>query len=323
MRTMDRSERSGDLCIIGGPTGVGKTAVGLLLARRLTTEIISADSMQVYRHLSIGTAKPTAAETGEIPYHLIDCLDPLDAEGREQRFSAACFLAGAEPIIRRLREAGRLPLVVGGTGLYLEALCHGLFEHPLIPPAIRQTVADELRSLTPHEAHERVAAVDPTAAARIHPNDHVRLARTLEVFRAVGETVTTLRTRQAETARSRYRAHYFVLNMPRRLLYERIDSRVDTMIAEGLIDETRSLLAAGLGKELHCMRALGYGFLIDSLQGRLGLDEAVAAVKQSHRNYAKRQLTWFRRVKGAHWISAANGTPAAICDAIEKALAMA
>ena len=313
---------SGVVCLIAGPTGVGKTAVGVELARRWNSEIVSADSMQVYRHVSAGTAKPAPEETRGIPYHLIDCLD------LPERFSAAEFVKRATPILDRLLASGRTPIVTGGTGLYLEALVEGLFEQPAIPPSVRLRIEREIGQLSPKAAHDRLAAVDPAAAARIHPNDRIRIVRALEVYEATGKTIGELREKGKRKARP-YQPVLFVLTMPRGRLYERIDRRVERMFAEGLIEETQELLARGYAMDLSCVRALGYSHVADFLARRESgeatealLRQTIEAVKQSHRNYAKRQLTWFRKMKGAHWIETEGLSVPELADALEKDLAL-
>ena len=280
--------------------------------------------MQVYRRLRIATARPTAAETGDTPYHLIDCLDPLDAQGREQRFSAAEFVRRAEPILDALHARGKTPLVVGGTGLYLQALTQGLFEHPAIDPAARRAVEAELAALSPEQAHALLCDVDPESADRIHPHDRIRLVRALEIFRATGQTAShwrRLQREQADALARRRPSVCFVLNMPRRKLYERINQRAERMFDEGLIEETRDLLAQGLTPGMHCMRALGYDRIMAHLAGEADLDVTRAALAQAHRNYAKRQLTWFRKVAGACWVSADDRTAEEMADVIENTLA--
>ena len=314
-------------CIIAGPTGVGKTAVALELARRWRSEVISADSMQVYRRLRIGTATPSREETGSIPYHLIDFLDPLGPEGAERRFSAAEFVRLARPIIDRLLGDNRPPVIAGGTGLYLRALTLGLFTHAPIPVAERAALERELAPLPSPEIHRRLAEIDPETAGRIHPNDRIRLVRAMEIIRATGATPSDLRALQAARPDASIdslpadRYAYFILNASRRDLYERINRRVEGMFAAGLAGETRSLLAAGVQPHMHCMKALGYAHVAAYLRGELTQGQALAAVQQSHRNYAKRQLTWFRKVRGARWISTADKSPQQIADEIENCLA--
>ncbi|MCX7044136.1 MAG: tRNA (adenosine(37)-N6)-dimethylallyltransferase MiaA [Candidatus Sumerlaeota bacterium] len=310
------------VCIIAGPTGVGKTAAALELARRWQSEIISADSMQVFSRLRVGTAQPTPTETGGIPYHLIDFLEPVGPEGAEQRFSAAQFIARATPLLQTLFERGRAPVIAGGTGLYLQALTLGLFEHPPIPAAVREAVLRAVNAAPPGEAHRRLERADPETAARIHPNDLIRVARALEIFEATGKTPAQWREEQRQAgAQTDFDWAYFVLNAPRRRLYERINARVERMIAGGLIAETRALLDRGYSPDLHCMKALGYSAVAEYLGGRLDRAAMIQGVQQSHRNYAKRQLTWFRKVKGARWISVEGLDAAAVAGKIEQELA--
>lgn len=301
-----------------GPTASGKTALAIELAQALDTEIVSADSMQVYRRLSIGTARPDADELGGVPYHLIDIIDPVDETGRERRFSAAEFLERARPIVERLSTEGRTPLVVGGTGLYLEALTRGLFDQPEIEPEVRRAVERELAGLSNEAAHARLAAVDPETAARVHPNDRVRVVRALEVHRKTGRPISDFHREHRSQAPTPHRWSLFVLTMPRAALYERIDRRVEAMFAGGLLDETRALIETGLSADLHCMKALGYSRVMDCLAGRVDRATALADVQRSHRNYAKRQLTWFRRQPGARWVDVSGMTPSDAADRLEE-----
>lgn len=301
------------ICLIGGPTATGKTSVAVELASRWQSEVVSADSMQVYQRLSIGTAKPTPEETRGVAYHLIDCLEPT------LRFSAAQFLDQANPIINRLHANQRTPVVAGGTGLYLAALRDGLFEQPPITPDVRAEIEERLDALRPTEAHALLAEVDPTTAANVHPNDRVRIVRALEVHAATGRTVSELRREGRELQPPRP-CDLFILNSPRAELYGRIDARAARMFDEGLIEETERLLGEGLSPELPCMRALGYRHVAELIAGRLTREDAIAAVAQTHRNYAKRQLTWFRKMKDARWVTVTDRNASLIADEIEKSL---
>jgi tRNA dimethylallyltransferase len=313
------------VCLIGGPTAVGKTAVAVELAHRWGSEIVSADSMQVYRGLSVGTAKPSTEDTRGIPYHLVDIVDlpREDQVGALRPFSAAEFLNLAAPILDRLLAAGKTPIVVGGTGLYLRVLIQGLFEQSTIDEQTRAAVQEAVTS-DPAQAYRRLTRIDPTAAEGIHPNDRVRVARALEVYEATGQTITHLRE-EGRRRPPRYDCVLSVLNASRPWLYERMNQRARVMFDNGLIEETQGLMRMGALSEsyverVHWLRALGYRFVVDHLEGRMDSEAALAAVQQSHRNYAKRQLTWFRKMKGAQWISVEGLTCGEVADRVEKNL---
>lgn len=283
-----------DLIIVTGPTAVGKTELCVRLSQRLGTEMISADSMQVYRHLAIGTAKPSPEELQGVPCHLIDFVDP------DHQYNAGEFVRDADRVIARLRAAGKIPLITGGTGMYLRSLLYGICEALPNDPVIREQLRREADAGRLPELYEELRRADPEAT-HITPNDRQRILRALEVYRATGRPITSFHTQSEEAPR--YRARIFVLDRPRAELYARINARVDAMMEAGLLDEIRDYLAAGYSRENPAVRALGYRDLIDHLEGRASLEAAVAAMKQRTRNFAKRQLTWFRAMRDAIWIS--------------------
>ena len=283
---------------------MGKTAVAVDLARQFNGEIVGADSMQIYRRLDIGTAKPTAAERGAVPHHMVDILEP------HENFDAAAYgrLAGA--CVAEMIRRGRLPFVVGGTGLYIKALVHGLTDAAPSDETIRAELKAELeRSSTP-AMHARLTQVDPQSARRIHPNDAFRILRALEVFQITGCPMAAHHDAHGFT-QARFKALKIGLTLPRERLYARIDRRVDAMLREGLIDEVRDLLAQGCQPCFKSMQALGYRHMTDYLQGRLELAEAVRTLKRDHRRYAKRQLTWFRADPQVQWLQPDQSTEAA------------
>jgi tRNA dimethylallyltransferase len=271
-----------------GPTAAGKSALSLRLAEALGGEVLSCDSMQVYRGFDIGTAKATAAERARVPHHLLDVADP------DEDFSAARFAELADVAAADVAARGRVLVACGGTGLYLRAWLRGLFPAPRPDPAIRARHREEGAAAV----RERLLAVDPEAAAAILPGDLVRLSRALEVFEQTGVPITELRRRAVRVPR--YPARLVGLTPPRPLLHERIDERFDAMMAAGLLDEVRGLVSR-YGPGIRPLGALGYAQLRDHLQGLLPLEEAVRQAKRDTRRYARRQLTWFRAEPDVTW----------------------
>ncbi len=282
------------IVVLAGPTGSGKTRLGIALARRLGGEIVNADSQQVYRHLELGTAKPTAAERAEVPHHLLDVAEP--GEGMD----AARFVALADAAIADVTARGRLPLVVGGTGLYLRALLHGVVEAPGRDPALRARLTAEAAALGRAALHARLAAVDPASAARIRPNDLVRVVRALEVA-AGGRTQSALHDAHAFRP-DRHRALFLALDPPRDALKARLDARVEAMFAGGLLDEARWLLSRFDGAP-PVRLPIGYAEALEVVRGTLDLAEAIRRVQVAHRQYARRQVTWLRREPNVEWLA--------------------
>ncbi|HEY3359605.1 MAG TPA: tRNA (adenosine(37)-N6)-dimethylallyltransferase MiaA [Polyangia bacterium] len=271
-----------------GPTASGKTDLAIAVAEALGGEIISVDSMQVYRGLDIGTAKPDAAARARVPHHLLDVAEP----GEE--FSAARFALVADAAAAAIAARGRAVIACGGTGLYLRAWLDGLFEAPAADPAIRA----RHRELGPAEVAARLAAVDPAAAAAIQPNDLVRLSRALEVYEQTGVPITELRRRAARGRR--YRARIVGVDPPRAELYRRIDGRFAAMMAAGLVDEVRRVIDR-YGPQVRPLGALGYRQIRAHLLGELESAEAVRLAQRDTRHFARRQLTWFRAEPGVAW----------------------
>lgn len=288
------------IILLAGPTGVGKTRLALDLAEAIGTEIVNADSMQVYRHMDIGSAKPTPEERSRVRHHLLDAADP------DEPFDAARYLELARPVVDALHVLGKIPLVVGGTGLYMKVLLHGICEGPPADPALRERIAAEIedRGLAPLRAE--LEAVDPVLARRIHPNDRQRIVRAVEVFRATGEPLSLWQSRHL-FEESHYTALKFFLHRERGELYERIDRRVIEMVESGLPAEVQRLLALGYGPGLKSMQSLGYRQMTDHLLGKIDLDEAVRRTQRDTRRYAKRQVTWFRGDPGFQWVHADDG----------------
>jgi tRNA dimethylallyltransferase len=283
------------IVIICGPTGIGKTSVAVEIASAVGGEIISADSMQVYRYMDIGTAKPTSAETARVPHHLIDVADP------DEPFDAARFLDLARPAIHRLVRAGKPVFVVGGTGLYIKALTEGLFPAPASSPEVRERLRRMAEAEGAEAVHRRLADRDPETAARLHVNDTFRVLRALEVFETTGRPISALH-RDHDFSDRPYRTLKIALFTDREVLYDRIDRRVDEMIGAGLLEEVSGLLAKGYGAGLKSMGSLGYRQMVAYLSGELTWDEAVRTMKRDTRRYAKRQLTWFRADPEMVWL---------------------
>lgn len=289
------------LLVIVGPTASGKSAVGMTLACRLDGEIVSADSMQVYRGMDIGTAKPSSSEQAEIRHHLIDVADP-DEVFNVARYQELAGTAIADAVARR-----KLPIMVGGTGLYVDAVVRGfLFPDEGRNPAVRARLEREAATSVEGAPalHARLATCDPEAARRIHPNDLRRIVRALEVCEVTGRPITELQ-RKHVPARA-YDARLFGLTMSREALVRRIDVRVDQMVAAGLVDEVRGLLQMGYNPETTAMQAIGYKEFAAYLAGREGLEQAVDAVKSETRKYARRQMTWFRKHHDIAWLDVAG-----------------
>jgi len=274
------------LVAVLGPTASGKSALGLELAEGLKGEILCCDSMQVYRGLDIGTAKPTAAEQARVPHHLLDLVDPAEP------FHAARWAAAARTAVAEATARGKLPIVVGGTGLYFRALVRGLFEAPPPDPAIRQRHQEEARAEGVHALHRRLNEIDPEAAARILPGDLLRISRALEVFEQTGVPLTALH--RAAPAPDPVDAFTIVLEPPQPELRARVEARVDAMMAAGFLDEVRALRSAGFGAA-RALQALGYRQLGLHLDGALSLEEAVLETKRATAAYARRQRTWFHK----------------------------
>ncbi|XMB24752.1 tRNA (adenosine(37)-N6)-dimethylallyltransferase MiaA [Paenibacillus sp. BR2-3] len=283
------------LLVLLGPTAVGKTRLSLELAAAYGAEIISGDSMQVYRGMDIGTAKITPEEMQGIPHHLIDIHDP------GYPYSTAEFQEQGRKAIEDIGDRGKLPFIVGGTGLYIESLCYGFrFSEAVADEAFRkeqEQYAEEYGALA---LHARLEAVDPASADRLHPNDRRRIIRALEIFHQTDTTLSS--SHAAQTKESPYELCIVGLTMDRKILYKRIEDRIDQMLAEGLVEEVRGLLEHGYGRGLVSMQGLGYKEIAAYLAGETTLEEAVNLLKRDTRRFAKRQLSWFRHMNEIEWI---------------------
>ena len=288
---------SDDCWILSGPTASGKTSLSLLLARRLDAEIVSVDSMAVYRGLDIGTAKPTAAQRGEVPHHLVDLVEPGEI------YTVARWLADASAAVESCRSRGKRALFVGGTPLYLRALRDGLDPQPAGDPELRQQLEEEVQTTGSGPLHARLAAVDPIAAARIHPNDARRIIRALEIVQVTGRPLPSSWA-DPRPLHPVFARQMLVLDQPRRMLRGRIDRRVEQMFAEGLIEETRVAAAQLGGIGATARQAAGYAEALEVLAGKMTPFQAIQLTQQRTRQLAKRQLTWLRSFTSAIWIGA-------------------
>lgn len=281
---------------IGGPTATGKTALSLALAQRFGGEIINADSMQVYRQLSVGTAKPTAEERAQVPHHLLDFLPP------EQPYSVADFTAAAADLIGQITARGRLPLVVGGTGLYITSLLNGVrFAPEDTDPELRRRLQQQAETQGAEVLYARLQAVDPAYAAKVHPHNLPRVIRALELYESTGRTMSE-QQRQSRPAAAPYRSLCLCLTCrDRAVLYRRIDQRVDKMLREGLLPEAE-LIWQNREQYRTAAQAIGYKEFFPYFEGKEPLDTCVNRLKQATRQYAKRQLTWFRHQNEAQWL---------------------
>lgn len=285
------------ILVIVGPTASGKTRMAVELAQRHNGEVISADSMQIYRTMDIGTAKPTKEEMGGIPHHMIDVADP------EEDFSVARYVEMAARCVDDVLARGKLPIVAGGTGLYIDSLLSGRTFAPFSPDsALRGELERELAEKGGQAMLEALAQVDPEAAQRLHPNDHKRIIRALEVYRSTGKTITQ-HNRETQAIPPRYDALTIGLAFQdRQAMWRRIDQRVDEMVAAGLEDEVRRLLTSGISPKCTAMQAIGYKEFTQALSGEMTWQEAADVVKLRSRQYAKRQLTWFGRNPNTRWV---------------------
>ncbi len=283
------------LLVIAGPTASGKSGLALRIAEEMGAEIVSADSQAVYRYFDIGTAKPTPAELGRVRHHLVSVVDP------DEPFDAARFQAMADRAIADARSRGRSVVVTGGTGLYLRVLLHGLSKVPGADPAIRRRLTEEASRLGLQAMHARLERVDPATAATVPPTNRVRVLRALEIYEQTGRPASELRAAH-NFAERRYEHGLFVLTPPRDALYRDIDRRTRAMFEAGLVDEVHSLVARGF-RDTAPMRSVGYAEALAVVEGRATLKEAIEQAARKTRQYAKRQLTWFKKEPGAQPVS--------------------
>ncbi|WP_010240773.1 tRNA (adenosine(37)-N6)-dimethylallyltransferase MiaA [Clostridium arbusti] len=285
-----------DLLILSGPTGIGKTDISIKIAKEIGGEIISADSMQIYRHMDIGSAKVSEDEMQGIPHNLIDIVEP------NEEFSVAQYKQLAIDTIKNIVARGKYPILVGGTGLYINSL---IFNYEFTGTYKDSEYRNHLEVLANENGrnfvHEMLREVDMDSYNRLYPNDLKRVIRALEVYKITGKTISELNENQ-DIYNIPYNINYYVLNMDREQLYNRINRRVDIMIEKGLVDEVIKLKDMGYNSSMQSMKGIGYKEILYSLENKISLGEAIEMIKQGSRNYAKRQLTWFRKDKRVHWI---------------------
>ena len=283
------------LIILTGPTAVGKTALSLSLAERVNGEIISADSMQVYRGMDIGSAKIMPEEQKGIPHHLIDVLDP------DEEFHVVRFVQMAKEAMEDIRSRGKVPILTGGTGFYIQAMLYDIdFTESGEDDSYRRELETYAKEQGAEKLHEKLKEVDPISAEKIHANNVKRVIRALEYYRQTGKPISQHNEEQRQKE-SPYNLAYFALNDERTRLYERIDARIDQMLADGLIDEVKTLKKMGYHKGMVSMQGLGYKEILSYLDGTWSLEEAIYVLKRDTRHFAKRQITWFKRERQVEW----------------------
>lgn len=299
--------RSRPIPIICGPTGSGKSAIAMDLAQSGPYEIISADSRQLVRCLDIGTAKPSAEDRARVPHHLIDIIEP------GERYSAFRFIGDATRVIGEILKRGNSPLIVGGTGLYLRALTDGVVEIQQADMDLRLKLEAEMETFGPEAMHERLKQIDPLEAAKIHPNNRVRLLRALEIFELTGKTKSEV-TATGNYRKANYLFQYYCLNPERAWLYECINRRVERMLEFGWLAEVERLVELGMADRIRRSAIIGYGELLDVLDGKMDLEQATGEIKQETRRYAKRQVTWFARQAGCRYFPTAEELRKALAE---------
>ena len=291
-----------NIICIAGPTASGKTVLAVELAKALDSEVVSCDSMQVYRRMDIGTAKPTVEERQGIPHHMIDVAEP------EEDFSVSRYCALATPIVEDILSRGKTAIIAGGTGLYLDSLIRGNDFAPFPSIGVRERLENRADTEGMDALFAELRAVDPEAADRI--KDRKRLIRALEVYYETGETITA-HNKRTQTIPPRFSPIFLGLDFAnRQTLYDRIDQRVTIMLDQGLVEEIQNLLASGIPENCTAMQAIGYKEFVAALDGEITIEAAADQVRQSSRRYAKRQLTWFRRNKAMHWLTREDGADA-------------
>ena len=302
------------ILVIAGPTAAGKTAVSIAMAKRYGGEIVSCDSMQLYKYMTIGSAKPTKEEMGDVPHHMIDVIDP------REEFSVAVYQEMAREAIDGILRRGRLPVICGGTGLYLNALLYDMdFGPSRRDDAYRQELEAFAEEHGNEALHQRLQEADPAAAERIHPNNRKRVIRALEAAECDGRPLAAFE--QVRRKSDSYNAKLLGVTWDRPVLYERIDRRVDRMIEDGLVEEVRSLMGMGFTSDDIAMKGIGYKELLDHFAGAYPFDEAVRLIKRNTRHYAKRQLTWFRRYEEMAWFNGSDySDPTAWLEDSRKAM---
>jgi len=285
--------------IICGPTGSGKTGTAVKLAGDYPVEVVSADSRQIIKYLDIGTAKPTPDECRAVKFHLVDLIDP------GERFSAFKFIDLADEIIEDILSRDKIPIIVGGTGLYLKALSEGVVEIEQEDMAVRERLEEEMEQTGSEVMYEKLMQIDPLEAVKLHPNNKRRVIRTLEIFYLTGKTKSEIVT-TGNYFKSKYAYKYYCLAQDREFLYKRINTRVDQMLEMGWIDEIKELIQQGKKDAVRRANVIGYNELLDFLEDKNSLEEAIMLIKQNTRRYAKRQMTWFRNQTDSEFYNSAD-----------------
>lgn len=289
-------ENKTKIIVIGGPTATGKTKLSIEIAKKYNGEIISADSVQIYKKLDIGSAKPTKDEMSGIPHHMIDILEPTET------FSVADFVARAKILIEDISSRGGLPIIVGGTGLYISSLINNVsFAEADNDLSLRDELNKKAEKIGALALHDELAKIDAVSALNIHPNNVKRVIRALEIYYLTGKTMTQ-HNEVSMLIPSPYDAKMYALTAERELIYERINKRVDIMVDNGLFCEVEALLKSGVTKDMQSMQGIGYKEVVSYFEGELSKEDAINAIKQNSRRYAKRQLTWFRRDERYIWL---------------------
>jgi tRNA dimethylallyltransferase len=292
---VDGKSIDGNVIVIVGPTCSGKTTFSLKLAELIPSEIISADSRQIYKYLDIGTAKPSKQQLEKFPHHLIDVLDP------SENYDSSMFEKDAESSIEKIFKQSKIPVVVGGSGLYIKALIDGIFETADKDEEFRKELLQKRKEFGNEFLYDELKKVDSLSASKMLPQNWKRVIRALEVFHSTGEPIWKHHQKQSTSKTKKYNFKQFGLNWDRKVLYENINQRVDWMIENGLIDEVKNILNMRYDKNLNSLNTVGYKEIIQYLEGIFSLDRAVELIKRNTRHYAKRQLTWFKKDKRIHW----------------------
>ena len=301
------------LIIIAGPTATGKTKLAVMLAQQLNGSIISADSMQVYRGMDIGSAKASAEEQAAVKHYLLDIREP------EESFSVWEFQKAAKEAIAEIAAAGKVPILVGGTGFYIQALLYDIAFEESGPTQVREKWEEIAADRGYEYLYEELKRIDPESTSKIHANNHKRILRALEYYDLTGEKISLHNQRESQKESS-YQELFYVLTMDRAMLYQRIEQRVDAMLAGGLIEEVQKLYDRGCRREMTAMQGLGYKEILNYLSGEWSLEKAAEELKKGTRHFAKRQITWFKREKNVEWIDLNNYTfdYQQICDKIKR-----
>ncbi|AVM69275.1 tRNA (adenosine(37)-N6)-dimethylallyltransferase MiaA [Lachnospiraceae bacterium oral taxon 500] len=301
------------LIIIAGPTATGKTKLAVMLAKQLNGSIISADSMQVYRGMDIGSAKASAEEQAAVKHYLLDIREP------EESFSVWEFQKAAKEAIAEITAAGKIPILVGGTGFYIQALLYDIAFEESGPTQVREKWEEIAADRGYEYLYEELKRIDPESTSKIHANNHKRILRALEYYDLTGEKISLHNQRESQKESS-YQELFYVLTMDRAMLYQRIEQRVDAMLAGGLIEEVQKLYDRGCRREMTAMQGLGYKEILNYLSGEWSLEKAAEELKKGTRHFAKRQITWFKREKNVEWIDLNNYTfdYQQICDKIKR-----